>query len=73
LTHGRDALLFDPAEKGALERALLRLCADATLRAELGCSAHQTISSKSLTWSSNAKRVVAVAEAVIEHNRESFL
>jgi glycosyltransferase involved in cell wall biosynthesis len=73
LTHGRDALLFDPAEEGALERALLRLCTDATLRAELGCSARQTISSKSLTWSSNAKRVVAVAEAVIEQGRGSFL
>ena len=73
LTHGRDALLFDPAEEGALEKALLRLCADATLRAELGCSARQTISSKSLTWSSNAKRVVAVAEAVIERGRGSFL
>ena len=73
LTHGRDALLFDPAQEGALERALLRLCDNATLRAELGCLAHQTISSKSLTWSSNAKRVVAVAEAVIEQGRKSFL
>jgi glycosyltransferase involved in cell wall biosynthesis len=73
LTHGRDALLFDPAEEGGLEKALLRLCADATLRAELGCSARQTISSKSLTWSSNAKRVVAVAEAVIERGRGSFM
>ncbi len=73
LTHERDALLFDPAEDGALESALLRLCTDVTLRAELGCSAHQTISSKSLTWSSNAKRVVAVAEAVIEQGRGSFM
>jgi glycosyltransferase involved in cell wall biosynthesis len=73
LTHGRDALLFDPAEEGALERALLHLCTDATLRAELGYSAHQTISSKSLTWSSNAKRVVAVAEVLIEQGRKSFL
>ncbi len=73
LTHGRDALLFDPAEEGALEKALLRLCADATLRAELGCSARQTITSRSLTWDSNAQRVVAIAEAVIEHGRGSSL
>jgi glycosyltransferase involved in cell wall biosynthesis len=73
LTHGRDALLFDPAEEGALEKALLRLCADATLRAELGCSARQTITSRSLTWDSNAQRVVTVAEAVIEQRRGSSL
>jgi glycosyltransferase involved in cell wall biosynthesis len=73
LTHGRDALLFDPDEEGGLEKALLRLCDDVTLRSELGCSAHQTISSKSLTWNSNAKRVVAVAEAVIEQSRGSSL
>ena len=70
LTHGHDALLFDPADEGGLEKALLRLCADATLREELGCSAHQTIAAKSLTWSSNAERVVAVAKAVIERGRE---
>jgi glycosyltransferase involved in cell wall biosynthesis len=69
LTHGRDALLFDPAEEGGLEKALLRLCADARLRKELGCSAPQTIAAKSLTWSSNARRVVTIAEAVIEQGR----
>ncbi|HEY1414085.1 MAG TPA: glycosyltransferase family 4 protein [Rhodopila sp.] len=65
LTNGQDALLFDPARDGALEEALLQLCLDATLRARLGESARQTIAAKSLTWSSNARRVVAIAEAAV--------
>jgi glycosyltransferase involved in cell wall biosynthesis len=65
LINGHNALLFDPARDNALEEALLRLCADATLRAQLGDSGHKTISAKSLTWSCNAKRVVEIAEAVI--------
>jgi glycosyltransferase involved in cell wall biosynthesis len=69
LTNGLDALLFDPARDGALEAALLRLCTDATLRTRLGLCAHQTISAKSLTWSCNAGRVVAIAEAVIRRGR----
>jgi glycosyltransferase involved in cell wall biosynthesis len=69
LTNGLDALLFDPARDGALEAALLRLCTDATLRTRLGLCAHQTISAKSLTWSCNARRVVAIAEAVIRRGR----
>ena len=65
LTNERNALLFDPVRDGALEEALLRLCSDPILRAGLGESAHRTISEKSLTWQSNARRVVAIAEAAI--------
>jgi glycosyltransferase involved in cell wall biosynthesis len=65
VTHGHDALLFDPARDGALEAALLRLCIDATLRIRLGDSARQTITEKSLTWNHNAERVLAIAEAAI--------
>jgi glycosyltransferase involved in cell wall biosynthesis len=65
LTHDRNALLFDPTQDGALEAALLRLCADPALRARLGRCAHRTIATRSLTWSANAQRVVAIAETVI--------
>jgi glycosyltransferase involved in cell wall biosynthesis len=66
LTDGEDALLFDIAADGALEAALLRLCDDAALRTRLGNAAHTTITARSLTWSHNAERVVAIAEAIIE-------
>jgi glycosyltransferase involved in cell wall biosynthesis len=65
LTDGQDAQLFDPARTGDLEAVLLRLCTDATLRSQLGVCAQRTIAAKSLTWDSNARRVVAIAEAAI--------
>ena len=67
LTNEEDALLFDPAGDGALEAVLLRLCSDPLLRSRLGNSARQTITRKSLTWESNAKRVAAIAEEVASH------
>ena len=65
LTDGHDALLFDLPAKGAMEAALLRLCEDDALRARIGAQAHDTIHEKSLTWSRNAERVIALAEAAI--------
>ncbi len=64
LADGTDALLFDPAAEHGLEDALLRLCEDAPLRARLGQAGPGTILSRSLTWSRNAQRVVALAEAL---------
>ena len=61
LTDGIDALLFDAASGGAMEAALLRLCADPGLRARLAARAPATIEAKSLTWGRNAERVVAIA------------
>jgi glycosyltransferase involved in cell wall biosynthesis len=65
LTHGEDALLFDPGAPGALEAALLRLCEDAELRLRLGAAARDTIVRKSLTWTGSAERVIAVADAAL--------
>jgi glycosyltransferase involved in cell wall biosynthesis len=69
LTDGEDSLLFDPAQDGALESALLRLCGDPALRVRLGSSAHRTIAEKSLTWDRNAERVVAIAKEAIAQTR----
>ncbi|HEV2673685.1 MAG TPA: glycosyltransferase family 4 protein [Aliidongia sp.] len=69
VTHGHDALLFDPDREGALEETLLRLCTDPALRTRLGQQAPKTIVEKSLTWGRNAERVVAIAEAAIRQNR----
>lgn len=64
LTHGLDALLFDPASDGALEAALLCLCLDGRLRGSLADAAGQTITKKSLTWEHNAERVLAIGETL---------
>ncbi len=69
LTDGQDALLFDPAGDGAMEAALLEICVNSSLRARLGAAARGTIDTKSLTWDSNAARVVEIARAAITARR----
>jgi len=61
LTDDLNALLFDPTQAGALEQALDRLGADATLRERLGRGAHASIARLDLTWLGNARRVVELA------------
>jgi len=61
LTDGEDALLFDPAQPGALEAALLRLVRSPELRAKLGAAAAAKVISAGLTWHHNASRVAALA------------
>jgi glycosyltransferase involved in cell wall biosynthesis len=62
LDQERNALLFDPGEQGAFERALQRLATDSGLRDRLGLAAQLTIRERDLTWLGNAKRVVALAQ-----------
>ncbi|MES2254033.1 MAG: glycosyltransferase family 4 protein [Pseudomonadota bacterium] len=64
LTEGHDALLF-AKDPGALEAALLKLCADDALRARLGEGAKDAITRQSLTWVNSAERVVAVAQKIL--------
>jgi len=64
LTEGHDALLF-AKDPGALEAALLKLCADPALRTRLGAAAKDTITRKSLTWVNSAERVIAVAQKLV--------
>ncbi|OWQ93069.1 glycosyltransferase WbuB [Roseateles aquatilis] len=59
-----NALLFDPAEAGALETLLARLASDAALRRRLGEGAHATIGRLHLTWLGNAQRVVALGQSL---------
>lgn len=69
LSHGHDALLFDPDDPDGLERAVTALCEDAPLRARLGANAQATIAAGSLTWAANAGRVAAIAERLIAARR----
>jgi glycosyltransferase involved in cell wall biosynthesis len=62
LTDGENALLFDEADPGGLEKALTRLCSQPDLRDRLARSARATIDRLSLTWRSNARRAMALVE-----------
>lgn len=63
LTDGVNALLFNEAETGALERTLARLCHDAALRDRLAQGAADTIDRLELTWLGNARKAVALMGA----------
>jgi hypothetical protein len=57
LEHEHTALLFDPADAGALARAAARLIADAPLRARLGDAARAELERRDLSWRSLARRL----------------
>jgi glycosyltransferase involved in cell wall biosynthesis len=63
LAHGKTALLFNPAEAGALWRAVETLIADAALRARLGEAARAELQRRDFTWAANASRIIGLAQA----------
>jgi glycosyltransferase involved in cell wall biosynthesis len=69
LTHGRDALLFDPARPDGLLSAVERLCSDRELRERLGSQARATVEREKLTWAGVAERVEAVAQTCLAERR----
>jgi glycosyltransferase involved in cell wall biosynthesis len=62
LEHDRTALLFDPAQEGAMWAAIARLLGDAALRRRLGTAARAELERRDFTWRGNAARIVAWAE-----------
>lgn len=64
LQDGVNALMFDASQPGALEDALSRLCSDRPLRDRIAQGAGESIARLSLTWDSNARRVVMLAEGL---------
>lgn len=62
LTNGEDSLLFPPGDGAALNQALGRLAADASLRETLGAAAKSAVTERDLTWEGNARRVVSQIE-----------
>lgn len=66
LTHGDNALLFDPQQPGGLEAVLTALCQDSALRARIAAGSGSSIARQGLTWQSNAKRVVRMATALVQ-------
>jgi len=71
LTHGRDALLFDPARPDALVEAVAQLCADRALRERLGREARATVEREKLTWDGVAERVEAIAQTCLAERRQA--
>ncbi len=64
LNPGVDALLYDPLDDSALERALDAFCQDKVLRLRMGAAAQQLISRRQLTWRQHARKVVKLFEYV---------
>ncbi|RMD88857.1 MAG: glycosyltransferase WbuB [Alphaproteobacteria bacterium] len=63
--HGETAFLMDPGAAGALEAAIVTLAEEADLRRRLGAAARAEVEKKDYTWDGNARRVEAIAEALI--------
>ena len=61
IEYERTALLFNPAEDGAMLRAAARLVADPQLRARLGEAARAEIARRDLTWRGLVRRLAGDA------------
>ncbi len=57
LSDGKNAVLFEPGQPGALADAIERVSRDTGLRQRIGASARATIDEQGLTWVRNAERV----------------
>ncbi len=64
LAHNKNALLFDPSDPQAFVHCIEQLCNDVKLRNRLAAAAKETITEQKFTWDNNAKRVVALFEAL---------
>ncbi|HET7086118.1 MAG TPA: glycosyltransferase [Rhizomicrobium sp.] len=60
LTHGSDALLFEPNNPKSLAEAIRALAADGALRQRLGTGAKDKIMREDISWRRNARRVLAL-------------
>jgi glycosyltransferase involved in cell wall biosynthesis len=60
LTHGVDALLFEPNNPESLASAIRELVADSGLRARLGAAAAEKIHREDITWARNARRAISL-------------
>jgi glycosyltransferase involved in cell wall biosynthesis len=69
LTNGENAILFDPAEAGALWRAIRQGAADPELRERLGRAARRTLEDRNYTWHGNASKVTDAASADLVRGR----
>lgn len=57
LNDGKNAVLFDPEQAGAMAAAIERVSRDAELRQRIAAGARASIAEQGLTWQRNAERV----------------
>jgi len=69
LTDGENGLLIPAGDADALASAVLGLAREPGRRAALGRAARRTIETEDLTWSGNARRVVAAVEPLVAERR----
>jgi glycosyltransferase involved in cell wall biosynthesis len=61
LDDGETAVLFDPADPGALWRAIRQLAGDPQRRERLGRAARRALERRDYTWNGNVARIIAAA------------
>jgi glycosyltransferase involved in cell wall biosynthesis len=71
LTHGVNALLYDPQDPRGIEKALERLATDQHLRFRVAEAAHQVIGDKGLTWRQHATKVANLFSEILAGNRST--
>jgi glycosyltransferase involved in cell wall biosynthesis len=63
LTHGENAVLFDPEDPKALWHAIRRLAADPQFRERLGSAARRRLDECDYTWEGNASKVIKIVKS----------
>jgi glycosyltransferase involved in cell wall biosynthesis len=66
LTHGMDALLFDPGNIEDFATAIHRLVGNGDLRRTLSRGAVETIHARGFTWNANAGQVEDISAALLD-------
>ena len=69
LSHGKNAVLFDPEQPQLMWNAVQWLIEEPALRARLGTAARAWIERENRTWAGNAARIVALAAEDLAHRR----
>lgn len=65
VTDGVSALLFPPGDNAAFAERIDQLCHDEPLRHSIGAAGRRLIEERDLTWDGNARRITAMAEALL--------
>lgn len=68
LTHGVDALLYDPQGPDGIEKALDTLSGNVELRERVAAAAGEVITRKQLTWRQHAEKVVSLFSEIRKGN-----
>lgn len=71
LTDNENALLFAPGDLEDMAVRIESLASDVVLRERLGAAASRTLDERGLLWISNARRVIALSESLVNGSNNS--